>query len=75
MGHVKRDRDPRDVIRRKPVIRQPKVRPKAESTVFELPIELLDPCLKLGPLNPHIEITHPQIEELLIGPIRPRGLG
>jgi hypothetical protein len=71
MGQVKRDGDSGDPVRGKPIIREPEIGAKTQSPVLQLLVEMLNSFLQIRLLDLELQITHPHVKELFIGPICP----
>ena len=69
---IKRYRDARDAVRRKPLLSQPTMRTKADPAGRELAVQALDRPLELGARNGQLEIAETQAEQLFVGQRLPR---
>src|SRR5688572_9891166 len=66
MGQVERNGKARDVVGRKPVVRQPDVRLEPEQSLVELIVELFDAALQPGAFNGKAEVLDPHPKEAVI---------
>jgi hypothetical protein len=60
--------------RAKPLLRQPEIGAEAKSPPFKLLVQLSDIRFQGGTFNSEIQIAHPQIKQLLLGPVCPSRL-
>src|SRR5262249_41687229 len=71
VSEVKRDRDARHAIRRKPLFGQPNMRFETDSTGVQLAVKPLDVGLEKRPLDFDREVADAQVKQLLIAETMP----
>src|SRR5687768_5010531 len=71
MGQIERNGDSGHAIRRKPFLRQPKMRSEAQSSFVQLSVQLRDTLFKGTSFELQMEIAEAEIKQLLVGPRRP----
>ena len=58
-----------------PFVREEADGPQLETLGVQLPLELADAQLEVGPLNAHVEVADPEVEKFVVGECLPRDLG
>ena len=71
VGEVERDREPGDVRRREPVVREPDVRFEPQEPLFQLGVEPVDALLQPGALDRETEVLDPHSQEAVVGEALP----
>jgi hypothetical protein len=71
MHQVKGNGNSGDTVRGKPIIRKPEEGAKLQTPVLQLLVEMLNSLLQIRALDLELQITHPHVKELFIGPICP----
>ena len=75
VGEVEGDGDPGHAVGAVPLVGEPEVRPEAEPEGLQLAVELVDPVRELALPDREPEVAEPDVQEPLVGPGGPLGLG
>src|ERR1700761_9282821 len=72
MSEIKRDGDARRAIGRKPLARNPGMRPHPDVVIGELAVKRVEAFLQPRAFDGHFEVLEPDLQQLVVGQLGPR---